>query len=244
MSPCCWLHPACLVYQETLSLSFDNRLFQLTMAGVTGVIIWILLRPSVLAPRYILATLIAFLPLAGRGVECALSAAWRGRLFGFTILFCCVGMLAHEVGAVNKNARRALDLLTGKYTVCEMSGGFCTASEVINREAAEGDRVFMGGYCSFWLRSDLLQNISRGEEQGSVSTQKKPEAAWDMLGRLGFRYALIFRVTHPACVRSLDSARTPQGCGWTSYLIRRVLLFIDWNIRECRTPPRPIFETQ
>ena len=190
---------------------FDSRLFQLSLAGFLGVVLWLLLCPSVLAPRYMLAPFIAFIPLAGRGAEYALSATWGGRLFRFTILFCCVGILAHEVAAAKTNAKKALDMLKGKYTMCELSGGFCTASEVINREAGPGNRVFLGGYCSFWLRPDLLQNISSLQEQISVGSQKTPEAAWEMLRKLGFRYALVFRVTHSALFELLDLSRTPQG---------------------------------
>jgi hypothetical protein len=190
---------------------FDSRLFQLSLAGVLGVVLWLLLRPSVLAPRYMLAPLIAFIPLAGRGAEYALSATWGGRLFRLIVLSCCIGILAHEVAAAQTNARKALDMVTGKYTMCELSGGFCTASEVVNREAMLGDRVFMGAYSSYWLRSDLIQNISTLQEQISVGSQKTPEAAWDMLRRLGFRYALVFRVTHSTLFQLLDLSRVPHG---------------------------------
>ncbi len=60
--------PLCFLLKKPVSL-FQNRLFQVSLVAVAGLIIWKIVRPSVISPRYILATLLLFIPLAARCAE-------------------------------------------------------------------------------------------------------------------------------------------------------------------------------
>jgi hypothetical protein len=226
--------PLVLAMQRHSTL-FASRLFQLTIAGAVGVAIWLFLRPSVLAPRYILAALLCFIPLVGYATECALSAARGGRTFRTVIFLCCMGMLAHEVATAQTHAKKALDLVRGYSTECTLSGGFCNAAAAINNDASLGDRVFMGAYSSYWLRPDLIENLSRFEEQIFLRNRKAPEEAWNYLREHGFRYVLLFKVTHPEVFALLDISRVPQGLKVTGLLTLDNFFIYRLDDSEART---------
>lgn len=65
-----------------------SRLVQITLAAAMGVVIWVILCPSILAPRYILSPLLMFIPLAARSAEYVTQLETKPRWLSAGILIC------------------------------------------------------------------------------------------------------------------------------------------------------------
>ncbi len=200
-------------------------LCQIACLGVIGLAAWLIVRPSVVAPRYILPPLfLLMIPLA-RGAEWACSRPDRNRL----VTFACIGGILFVSGiyvgqAFGMDNFRQIKQSWKKinYALRGVSyqddDGYGRACAVINQRALETDRVFVGAYYTYWLRDDLLAKLNGANETNELSMQSTIQARWDFLHRQGFRLIVLDCNTHPWLAKALgvniqtgDLESTPEG---------------------------------
>jgi hypothetical protein len=178
----------------------QNMMFQLTVLGVLGIAIWILVRPGVFAPRYILYTLLLIIPFVAYCTEYATKNESRPRWLAAAIAIFCIVYLTisnNEYGIrVAHNIK--------KIRVCDP---FCHAINTLNNTAEPGARVCSWNYFTFWYRSDLLQCMSTRKD--SLNTSSSHET-WQSIYDRGFRYVFIDRATHGAGDKILDPKQSPS----------------------------------
>jgi hypothetical protein len=83
-----FLFIAFLPFLFWLNTKSCNRtlLFAVTFSGLVSLAVWMLIRPSVIAPRYILATLLLFVPVLAIAVEHALKKINNSKLVEHTVV--------------------------------------------------------------------------------------------------------------------------------------------------------------
>jgi hypothetical protein len=70
-----------------------------------------------------------------------------------------------------------------------MVGPICHASQIINTQATNNDRIFFLGYYSYWLNDNLLVNLSTTKEREYVQTVlQSPDERLDYLHNNNFTY--------------------------------------------------------
>lgn len=185
-----------------------SRLIRITLAAALGMVIWLVLRPSVLAPRYILAPLLVLIPAVARGAEYVTQLETKPRWLSGGILTALFIIVSSRLSQQTESTITTLLYEAGQYSDCGVSGGFCTVSDAVNREAAPGDRVFLGTYSRYWLRPDLMQCVS-GASDSEIYSSQTPEAAWAWLFELGFRYVILYAPTHAELPDVLDLTQVP-----------------------------------
>lgn len=271
-----------------------NQLFVVTCAGILGVLVWMIICPSILAPRYIMATLFLLIPFAAKSAEYILERKtefpvlaviiylsilfalfmtfkhYDSIVLGFNliylILFLSVNSFMYELEffksrgylrlvimlflntilfvfsvwlfqmrilpiavclimvfflllisekrffKISENVRKyaviilvffsslilimpqsfiqLASFISGNVSELQMAkimGQFhVNAVEYLNLNASKGDRIFISGYYSYYLRPDLLQCIN-GPEDGNMSSDN----GWTYLFEHGFKYLLI-----------------------------------------------------
>lgn len=180
---------------------------RLTFAATIGVAAWIAVRPSVLAPRYILPVLLALLPFAAYGIDALLERA-RWRALGTA----CLIALAAAVGlaivrAVPPNWGTAYFHWKGPD---DFPNGLWLAISTVNREAPPNARVFLGTYYSSMLRPDLLACLIKPAEASALLAAREPAAFWAALASVGVTHLVVERATHAAMFDGrLDPAAAP-----------------------------------
>jgi len=188
-----------------------SSLAAITLAASAGLICWVILRPSLLSPRYILATLLLFIPLAARAAEHISRSNPKQHWFGAGILaaiivtVCMVGLYCVQIAFFPKNTAR---YLVGRMSECERDGVYCLAMEALNKQAEPGTRVFLAAWNRYWLRPDLLQCLF-GEKDYPMVFGKTSEEKWLGIYKRGFRYLLADRIAHSKMIESLDMAQPP-----------------------------------
>lgn len=169
----------------------DGTLAAVTLAALLSTIAWMLVRPSVLAPRYILATLLLFAPLVALAAEAALThQRWWLRIGTAALL---VLALKSAINEVQPGPMALLQWASGRGDRCLQASPSCRPLSALATEGRPGERVMLAGYYGYWMRPDQLQCRDDPTEQDHVNKATDVMAA---LQAGGFRYAAIERSSH------------------------------------------------
>jgi hypothetical protein len=188
----------------------SSPLAALTIAALVGVLAWMISNPSVLAPRYLLSTLLLLILLPARAAEYMSLNDRTPRLLTAGITICTLVVLV-AVGLYFLSSvfypNRTLLVLEGKMDECSRDGESCRAMATINQRAAPGERVYLAAYPRYWLRGDLLQCVS--SYQDSISNDFSGDKSWLYLYQKGFTYLFIDETTHGDTLKQLDVQNPP-----------------------------------
>jgi len=205
-----WLAFLPLVFFLPKGKSFARSpLVQLTMAGIIGVVFWILLRPSWMAPRYIFISLALLIPVVSCGVEQLYEREEKPYFLRtailittlFSFLFCTYPHINN--GLVTKIWN--LDV----HDECALSGEYCGSFNKLNSIANSGARMYFAGYYGYWVRPDILQcQLSRSEKR-SLDRIKDTNERWRYLLEKGVEYVVVDRLSHAKKAQEFSSASTP-----------------------------------
>jgi hypothetical protein len=176
----------------------ENPLVAITLAGVIGMGFWLWRFPSVLAPRYYLATLLIFFPIALRGGEYISSKEVKPRILTFFVTFCTIVILiavGHNSISTYYRPKIILKFFKGLTDPCDWDwngpgAGFCVVQSKINRFAKPGDRVYLASWYRYWLRPDLLQ-CTNGAADGGIIDFSDPTKMWLGIYERGFQYLMV-----------------------------------------------------
>lgn len=191
-----------LVKREQWKLS--KPLVQMTAAAVICLIIWMICCPSVLCPRCILPTLLLFIPISAWCAE---------KLFFFkdfrllkasvisSLIVCMYVSFATLVSPYpnKKLISKFKDCVKSNYQDLKCARVYpmkntpaqelANGLDYVNLNAKLGGRVFVLGYYTYHLRSDLLQCLSTLEE--FLFVYQNTEMPWDYLFNGGFQYVVV-----------------------------------------------------
>lgn len=171
-------------------------LVQITGAAILGTGLWMALRPSVIAPRYLLATLFLFAPVVALAAERTYLDEARPRILSVTMILTTLMALIIVASPLTKLPKYFVDVIRGTFPECGLASGYCDPLSKLNDRAAQGDRVFFAGYYSYWLRSDLLQCRDNRQDELALVNAGSTDERWATVYARGFRYIVIDKVTH------------------------------------------------
>ncbi len=177
--------PLCLFVGFFRKKFAENLVFQVTLAALTGFMLWVLLRPSSFLMRYFLATILLFTLLPAYSIE----HLWRKKEFTVVkmaiVLMIPVMMFSEfsvDIGTFFLT-RQTAEYISGTTGECEKDGYHCIALKAINREAQPGDRVLFAEWFGYWLRPDLIQcMVTKADRQVYQVTPVSRSLPVDMFG--------------------------------------------------------------
>jgi hypothetical protein len=215
--------PFALLLPRTLWREYRELLW-LSLAGALAIATWVILRPSVLAPRYFLPAILTLYPLAGLLVE----GVWRRQglwlvraalplLLILTILQNCV----LHVGPLS----RALNIpIPGPE---EFKPHLWNSLRTINERAALGDRVLVGSYYSYPLRADLIQCALPLSDVHRVLNQDGAPS-WALVRQMGVRFIAL-----DASVQSVPGGWTTDPDALPAWLhVEEIYVGTGWRALE------------
>lgn len=160
-----------------------------------GMSLWLVLRPSFVAPRYIMPVLLLLAPLAGYGFD-RLREVASGRFFYRALQVVLVLWVVHSLITVDRSGlspRKIRHLFIGTEP-CVLDHQHCLAAEAINQVAPMGARILQLNYFTYWLRPDLLQTLMHAEEFDVA--KMNAEQVWTSIYKRDFKYLLYDTATH------------------------------------------------
>lgn len=147
-----------------------SSLVTVTLAGVTGVAVWVLLRPSVLAPRYILPALIVLIPIAAIGAERAVA---NRTYLAVPVALASIGFVG--IAAANHVPVVARAALYVSVTPEHWDHPLWVASRIINDGLSDDRNVLLGTYSSATLDGAVLERLLADEVAGIVAAGSTDE---------------------------------------------------------------------
>lgn len=206
-----------------------SPLMAVMAAALAGVVVWNIYRPSVFAPRYILATLLLFILLSARAAEHACQEDTKPRwltiaVMGSTLITIWAVWL-YFLGSVFQPAT-SYEYLAGQLPGCGRDGLFCRAMYTINEQAEPGDRVFTAATPRYWFRGDLIQCLENTKDTGAIFGAPL-EDRMQALYQRGFRYLLADRTIYADMLSSMNVDNPPN---W----LHLTLIFEESNVSVYR----------
>lgn len=192
----------------------SGPLMQLTLSACAGMLCWLALKASVLAPRYILATLVMLIPLPALAAEYVWHHEARPRLVSLGFAAMAGIALAAAPFIPPAGVWTALPdpiiqhLMSGRPECGLAITSYCDSFRKLSAKAKEGERVFVAGYYTYWLRPDLLQCINEHNDLKLLSQTSSSEI-WSALYGNDFSHIAIQKATHGQYLKILDPAGAP-----------------------------------
>jgi hypothetical protein len=190
----------------------SSPLFVISAVALLGVIIWMVSRPSVLAPRYIFATLFLLILLPARAAEYISLSDRQPHILAFGVIFftalmlCSMGIFS--LGRVFFPEATAKSL-TGVIGECDRDGVPCLAMNEINKLAQPGERVLLASIQHYWFRGDLMQCLSNSDEWDDIKNASGTDLWLKLYGK-GFSFLFIDKSTNAAFLERLNPENHPD----------------------------------
>lgn len=184
----------------------NGTVLWLALAGIAGTVAWVVLRPSVLAPRYILPSLLAVTP----AIAVAMVWFWRAGagarvVLAFAVAAPMLFTAIDAVGLMNGHKKYLLTLPT------ELSSPIWRTADVANSSARPDARVFNLMYYSSMYRADLLTCMMALDPGALKAMQASTSEFWAWLYKRGVTHVSYDILTHKAMLpRPLDPLAAPS----------------------------------
>jgi hypothetical protein len=192
----------------------ESPLVQLSVAALVGVVLWVILRPAVIAPRFLMASLLAFVPLAVGSAERVLRQEGRSNALRLGVWLSAAVVLLVSLSTIRLPLQNALSYMAGDVSECDFEAsnldGSCRTSALVNAQADHGARVYLATYYRYWLRPDLLQCLPTMDELTRPTTIVLPQERWAYLYQQGFRFLIFDTLTHRTYADALRPEDVPD----------------------------------
>jgi hypothetical protein len=220
----------------------SSPLVVITLVALVGLATWVVYKPSVFAPRYILATLLLLALSPARAAEHISLADFRPRVLAFGVnVFTSITLIAFGLYFLNIIffPGAIIPSLMGTIDECDRDGISCSAMDKINKLAQPGERVFLASYQSYWFRGDLLQCLPSTYEKEYFKNATGDDL-WLDLYKKGFSYLFIDKTTHAAFLEKLDIQHRPSWVKLTTVFDQPIALIYHMNFTDPPTDVSPI----
>lgn len=241
----------------------ESQLLVLTLSAAIGTLLYVIIFPGYIMPRYILATLFLIGLPAIRAIEHAFKIDRPPHLLTIGGMVSIVIILIST--ALNTTAsgtaagyrlpsfypQRTWKYLTKGLDACELGGAHCQVFTVLNQQAKAGSRVLMDTDVTYWLRPDLQQCASDKPLTAYITQDStgKVQMLWNAIFEEGFSYLIIDK---NRLAGSLENLQPPSWVQTTriaheEYMEIYRLDYIDpptaaqWACEQVRPPAWDIF---
>lgn len=197
-----------LLFTKIQKQFWQSKLFQVILLAIIGLGLWMIARPSVLAPRYLLATLLLFIVPVAIGFEKVLLGniskllKYFLVLSVFFVLFCSVILILGP-------AQHYYKIFSGKISIDTLKSPYYNSLKFLNSHATKGERIFFAGYYSYYLKPDLLECMDDPRDTAQMSEVNNSKI-WDILFQRGFNYILVQKDSQKYMLNLLDDNKKPE----------------------------------
>ena len=162
-----------------------------TAAALAGIVVWVFLKPSVLAPRYLLPAILLLFPIAAiAGEAAAQRVPGIGAVAAITAI-AFISLVLINLWPVVSNALKYM-----KATPERWPDAIWQAAAIVQEEARPGERLMLAAYYSSPFDTKVLSCLLKPDEKSAVLKAATPQEMWTRLYILGGRFLFYFPLTH------------------------------------------------
>ena len=175
---------------------WNSPLVAVSVSALISLLIWIILLPSMIMPRYIMAVLLLFaIPAAAAAAHVSRERSVLAAVVisAITLVIATLPGQVHSRSAAFQPKLALAYFRTGFEEPMFVGDPYVATTNAVNRAAQQNDRVLLLDYPRIWLRDDLLISVSRGLETGEALSllQQRSVAFWGFLQNGGFNFIIL-----------------------------------------------------
>jgi hypothetical protein len=188
---------------------------QLSLCTAFGLVCWLLVKPSVFAPRYFLPNLLLLMILPSIGVERYMKSPARSKgvvgLFGILSgAIVLTSVSRPPAGVWSAKPSNLYYYVTNGQPMCGLSiSDYCSIFDELNGEISSHKRLFVLGYYTYWLSEDILGRLNTDDEYQDMKSL--PPNVWQTLADQGFAAVAVQTATHSRYLAFLRQSTVPEG---------------------------------
>lgn len=237
-------------------IDFKSKWVQLGGTAIVGIVLWMAMLPSVFAPRYYMPLLLVYILVVLAGFARLQELLPRPDSLRVGVVVMSLIVLLVNVDSLRSESIAALRYATGTAGECETdhlpSNTICQMSEILNEDAAEGDRIYTVTFSIYWLRTDLMQCIiGSADSQVTDIGDREIDEIWHHLAERNFRYMMIDRQVYSEFFDDMDPTLAPEGVEVETLFLNGfgALYRIEGEVRrnsqvECREVEEAIWKVE
>lgn len=206
--------PLLLVFKKDLFQKSENTKALFVTSSI-GLGCWLLIKPSVFAPRYILPVLFGYIILASLAYE----KAWdRNKIFRVVPYTLCIlmgitlwgSLFNPPAGYFTLTPKNLFDYAFDKNNKCKLNiNSYRSGFELLNLQAPPASKILLAGYYGYYLRPDLLVNIGDPKDLNLIEMNNSTN--FDSLIKLGYKFIIIQRATHEKYLKYFSAFTMPSN---------------------------------
>lgn len=188
---------------------------QLSLCAAFGLACWLLVKPSVFAPRYFLPNLLLLMPLPGIGVARYMRSPGRSRvvILLFAILSGAVVLTSVSkppAGVWSAKPSNLYYFMMNGQPKCGLAiSDYCSILDKLNAQILPKKRLFVLGFYTYWLSPDILGRLNTDGEYQAI--KRLPLDVWRTLADRGFAAVAVQTGSHSRYLAYLRGSPVPQG---------------------------------
>lgn len=207
-----------------------------TISALIAVIAWMALRPSIIAPRYILVSLLLFVPIFSISVEYVLIHKIPFRLLQIgttlTISLAIASSFWHLLPIPNSIISR----ITSRTNACLLASMECEVFSKLAEIALPNERIFIASYYPYWLTPSQLQCRDTLEEQNELPDRSQ---LINWLQSHGFSYVAVDPLVFTRLATDLQKLSMNKD-----HLVYEIPVEKDLKLYRINTVQIPIFKCE
>lgn len=191
-----FLRPIQLVQKQVLAMA------------LLGLAVWLVVRSSATTPRYILSTLLLFIPIIALAAEYIFDKAnyflLKLTVSGSIFLSLLVFLAIHFYMFIWFSS-----IVLGRSGLSTHYGPHYSSLAFINQRASIGERVFLIGYYGYFLRPDLLLNMDNNKEKLDIILIRQT-SPWEYMYNHDFKHVIVQKSLHLQAEDDLNNNPKPE----------------------------------
>jgi hypothetical protein len=202
-----------LVFAVSRTSTLKEPSVQVTLCALFGLACWFLVKPSIFTPRYFLPNLVLLMPLPAIGVERYTRWPGRSRIVIVLIATLAVAVVVTSVskppaGVWSAKPSNFYYYMANGQPKCGLSiSDYCQIFGKLNSEIPPHKRLFVLGFYTYWLSTELLGSLNTDAEHEFI---KSPNV-WQRLADHGFAAVAVQTATHGRYLAKLREVPAPEG---------------------------------
>lgn len=182
---------------------------QILAMSLSGIIIWLIVRSSAITPRYILATLLLFIPVLAYGAEKIVLDKKISVSKALIMAAISLILLSFILGNV-KMLEKFINVATGKQNEEAYFGPNYSGLSYLNGVAGRTDRVFFLGYSTFFMKPELIVNMNTNKEMLDF-INLRTDTHWQYLLDHKFKYIILQKSSQLPVVMHMQTREIPEN---------------------------------
>ncbi len=181
---------------------------QILIMALTGVILWLLIRSDVIHPRYILATLLLFLPIIAYGIE-KVFVEKKSLVLQFAIIGAILTVLGCFIVTLSYLPKDFFQLTAHRIKMTDLAGNNYDSLNYINKNVPVDTQVLIMGVFPYYLKPEFILTTYTVDWTNLYGAIQYGEG-WSFVAQYNYKYVVFQKINPMSIGKVLENSLKPD----------------------------------